>query len=56
MMQDSPDMDAEHNPSQSDLSMLSLDVHRTSSNHDYEESECTVEQIWDVLKSVNLSH
>uniref|UniRef100_A0A8C5ESF2 Fasciculation and elongation protein zeta-2-like n=1 Tax=Gouania willdenowi TaxID=441366 RepID=A0A8C5ESF2_GOUWI len=26
MMQDSPDMDAEHNPSQSDLSMLSLDI------------------------------
>ncbi|XP_028281467.1 fasciculation and elongation protein zeta-2 isoform X2 [Parambassis ranga] len=37
MMQDSPDMEAEHNPSQSDLSMLSLDVHRTSTNHDYEE-------------------
>uniref|UniRef100_A0A1A7WXW1 Fasciculation and elongation protein zeta 2 (Zygin II) n=1 Tax=Iconisemion striatum TaxID=60296 RepID=A0A1A7WXW1_9TELE len=30
MMQDSPDMNAEHNPSQSDLSMLSLDVHLSS--------------------------
>nr|XP_015831405.2 fasciculation and elongation protein zeta-2 isoform X2 [Nothobranchius furzeri] len=30
MMQDSPDMNTEHNPSQSDLSMLSLDVHPSS--------------------------
>ncbi|XP_023134165.2 fasciculation and elongation protein zeta-2 isoform X1 [Amphiprion ocellaris] len=37
MMQDSPDMEAAHNPSQSDLSMLSLDVQRSSSNPDYEE-------------------
>uniref|UniRef100_A0A3Q1EAA9 Fasciculation and elongation protein zeta 2a n=1 Tax=Acanthochromis polyacanthus TaxID=80966 RepID=A0A3Q1EAA9_9TELE len=37
MMQDSPDMEAAHNPSQSDLSMLSLDVQRSSCNPDYEE-------------------
>ncbi|XP_008292360.1 fasciculation and elongation protein zeta-2-like [Stegastes partitus] len=37
MMQDSPDMEAAHNPSQSDLSMLSLDVQRSSGNPDYEE-------------------
>lgn len=37
MMQDSPDMEAAHNPSQSDLSMLSLDVQRSSSIPGYEE-------------------
>ncbi|XP_040900622.1 fasciculation and elongation protein zeta-2 isoform X2 [Toxotes jaculatrix] len=37
MMQDSPDMEAEHNPSQSDLSMLSLDVQRSTSSSSYEE-------------------
>ena len=40
MMQDSPDMEAAHNPSQSDLSMLSLDVQRASSSPTYETSEC----------------
>uniref|UniRef100_A0A3Q2PKR7 Fasciculation and elongation protein zeta 2a n=1 Tax=Fundulus heteroclitus TaxID=8078 RepID=A0A3Q2PKR7_FUNHE len=30
MMQDSPDAEAERNPSQSDLSMLSVDIQRTS--------------------------
>ncbi|XP_040923585.1 fasciculation and elongation protein zeta-2 isoform X2 [Betta splendens] len=33
MMQDSPDVEAQHNPSQSDLSMLSLDVQQTSGGH-----------------------
>ncbi|KAF7660058.1 hypothetical protein LDENG_00288580 [Lucifuga dentata] len=37
MMQDSPDMEAEQNPSQSDLSMLSLDVQRSSSSSSCEE-------------------
>uniref|UniRef100_A0A3Q4I368 Fasciculation and elongation protein zeta 2a n=1 Tax=Neolamprologus brichardi TaxID=32507 RepID=A0A3Q4I368_NEOBR len=37
MMQDSPDMEAEHNPSQSDLSMLSVDVQQPNSCPDYEE-------------------
>ncbi|XP_030606477.1 fasciculation and elongation protein zeta-2 isoform X5 [Archocentrus centrarchus] len=37
MMQDSPEMEAEHNPSQSDLSMLSLDVQQHNSCPDYEE-------------------
>ncbi|XP_018541795.1 fasciculation and elongation protein zeta-2 isoform X1 [Lates calcarifer] len=37
MMQDSPDMEAAHNPSQSDLSMLSLDVQRSTSSSSYEE-------------------
>uniref|UniRef100_A0A669DDK9 Fasciculation and elongation protein zeta 2a n=1 Tax=Oreochromis niloticus TaxID=8128 RepID=A0A669DDK9_ORENI len=37
MMQDSPDMEAEHNPSQSDLSMLSVDVQQPNSCSDYEE-------------------
>ncbi|XP_070767990.1 fasciculation and elongation protein zeta-2 [Enoplosus armatus] len=36
MMQDSPDREAEHNPSQSDLSMLSLDVQRSTSSPSYE--------------------
>ncbi|XP_051261782.1 fasciculation and elongation protein zeta-2 isoform X2 [Dicentrarchus labrax] len=36
MMQDSPDMEAAHNPSQSDLSMLSLDVQRSTSSPSYE--------------------
>lgn len=40
MMQDSPDMDAEHNPSHSDLSMLSLDVQRATSSPSFEKSEC----------------
>lgn len=40
MMQDSSDMEAEHNPSQSDLSMLSLDVRRSTSSPSYESSEC----------------
>ncbi|XP_063343030.1 fasciculation and elongation protein zeta-2-like [Pelmatolapia mariae] len=37
MMQDSPDMEAKHNPSQSDLSMLSVDVQQPNSCPDYEE-------------------
>ncbi|XP_041648949.1 fasciculation and elongation protein zeta-2 isoform X2 [Cheilinus undulatus] len=36
MMQDSPDTDAAHNPSQSDLSMLSLDVQRANSSPSFE--------------------
>ncbi|XP_059194376.1 fasciculation and elongation protein zeta-2 isoform X2 [Centropristis striata] len=36
MMQDSPDMEAGHNPSQSDLSMLSLDVQRTTRSPSFE--------------------
>lgn len=40
MMQDSPDMEARHDPSQSDLSMLSLDVRRATSSPTYETSEC----------------
>ena len=37
MMRDSPDMEAEQNPSQSDLSMVSLDVQQAAS---YEKGEC----------------
>ncbi|XP_053183551.1 fasciculation and elongation protein zeta-2 [Scomber japonicus] len=37
MMQDSPDMDAQQNPSQSDLSMLSLDVQRSDTNPFFED-------------------
>lgn len=40
MMQDSPDMEGGHNPSQSDLSMLSLDVQRVSGSPSFERSEC----------------
>ncbi|KAJ4931245.1 hypothetical protein JOQ06_025543 [Pogonophryne albipinna] len=36
MMQDSPDMEAGHKPSQSDLSMLSLDVQRCTRSPSYE--------------------
>ncbi|XP_034552902.1 fasciculation and elongation protein zeta-2 isoform X1 [Notolabrus celidotus] len=36
MMQDSPETEAAHNPSQSDLSMLSLDVHRATSSPSFE--------------------
>ncbi|XP_060906911.1 fasciculation and elongation protein zeta-2 isoform X2 [Labrus mixtus] len=36
MMQDSPDTEAGHNPSQSDLSMLSLDVQRSISSPSFE--------------------
>ncbi|XP_044062980.1 fasciculation and elongation protein zeta-2 isoform X2 [Siniperca chuatsi] len=36
MMQDSPDREAEHDPSQSDLSMLSLDVQRSTRSPSYE--------------------
>lgn len=40
MMQDSPDLEAEQNhPSQSDVSMLSLDIQRSRTNHSYEERE-----------------
>ncbi|XP_067458116.1 fasciculation and elongation protein zeta-2 isoform X1 [Thunnus thynnus] len=37
MMQDSPDMEAEQNPSQSDLSMLSLDVQHSNTNPFFED-------------------
>ncbi|CAK6967552.1 fasciculation and elongation protein zeta-2 [Scomber scombrus] len=37
MMQDSPDMDSQQNPSQSDLSMLSLDVQRSETNPFFED-------------------
>uniref|UniRef100_A0A665UX93 Si:dkey-288i20.2 n=1 Tax=Echeneis naucrates TaxID=173247 RepID=A0A665UX93_ECHNA len=37
MMQDSPDMDAGQNPSQSALSVLSLDVQRSTSSPSYEQ-------------------
>ncbi|KAM9310154.1 fasciculation and elongation protein zeta-2 [Pholidichthys leucotaenia] len=37
MMQDSSDMEAEHNPSQSDLSMLSLDIQQSNGSSDYED-------------------
>lgn len=40
MMQDSPDMEPENNPSQSDLSMMSMDVQRAASSPSYEKSEC----------------
>lgn len=40
MMQDSPDLEAKHNPSQSDLSMISLDVQRATSSPSFERSEC----------------
>ena len=40
MMQDSPDMETQHGPSQSDLSMLSLDVPRPTVSPGYEESKC----------------
>ncbi|KAM9852149.1 fasciculation and elongation protein zeta-2 [Aulostomus maculatus] len=33
MMQDSPEMEAKHNPSESDLSMLSVDVQRSSPSY-----------------------
>ncbi|XP_063735600.1 fasciculation and elongation protein zeta-2 isoform X3 [Eleginops maclovinus] len=36
MMQDSPDMEAGHNPSQLDLSMLSLDIQRCTRRPSYE--------------------
>lgn len=39
IMQDSPDMKAEHNPSLSDPSMISLDIQRASSPS-YQNSEC----------------
>ena len=42
MMQESPDPDDDQNPSQSDLSMLSQDLHalkRSGSNTSYEERE-----------------
>ncbi|XP_036804873.1 fasciculation and elongation protein zeta-2 isoform X4 [Oncorhynchus mykiss] len=43
MMQDSPDLEAEQNhPSQSDLSMLSLDIQRSRTYHSYEERERTL--------------
>lgn len=40
MMQDSPDMERQHNPSQSDLSMISMDVQRAASSPGFERSEC----------------
>lgn len=46
MMQDSPDREAEHNPSQSDLSMLSMDARRSVSSPSYEKSECPLIGTW----------
>lgn len=43
MMQDSPDPEDDESPSQSDLSMLSQDLHglrRSGSNTSYEDREC----------------
>lgn len=40
MMQDSPDFESQQNPSQSDLSMLSMDVQRFSTNTGCKDSEC----------------
>ncbi|XP_063055790.1 fasciculation and elongation protein zeta-2-like isoform X2 [Engraulis encrasicolus] len=37
MMQDSSDVDLEQQPSQSDLSLLSLELHRSDTSHSYEE-------------------
>ncbi|KAL2084862.1 hypothetical protein ACEWY4_020380 [Coilia grayii] len=37
MMQESSDLDVEQHPSQSDLSLLSLELHRSSTSHSYEE-------------------
>ncbi|CAJ1061540.1 fasciculation and elongation protein zeta-2 isoform X1 [Xyrichtys novacula] len=42
MMQDSPDTEAAHNPSQSDLSMLSLDVQRVTSSPSFEKKVRTL--------------
>ncbi|XP_074510248.1 fasciculation and elongation protein zeta-2 isoform X2 [Sebastes fasciatus] len=42
MMQDSPDMEEGHNPSQSDLSMLSLDVQRSTRSPSYESTVRTL--------------
>ncbi|XP_019946580.2 fasciculation and elongation protein zeta-2 isoform X1 [Paralichthys olivaceus] len=42
MMQDSPDMETQHDPSQSDLSMLSLDVQQPTSSPGYEEKVKTL--------------
>ncbi|XP_047454348.1 fasciculation and elongation protein zeta-2 [Mugil cephalus] len=42
MMQDSPDMETEHNPSQSDLSMLSVEVQRFCGDPVYEEQVRTM--------------
>lgn len=42
MMQDSPDADAQHRPSRSDLSTLSLDVQLSSPG--FEDSECSKEK------------
>ncbi len=44
MMQESPDPEDDESPSQSDLSMLSQDLHalkRSGSNTSYEDRECT---------------
>lgn len=43
MMQESPDPEDDESPSQSDLSMLSQDLHalkRSGSNTSYEDREC----------------
>lgn len=42
MMQDSPGEEAERNPSQSDLSMLSVDIQRSSPG--FEDSEWPLQQ------------
>ncbi|CAB1333663.1 unnamed protein product, partial [Coregonus sp. 'balchen'] len=58
MMQDSPDLEAEQNhPSQSDLSMLSLDIQLSSTNHSYEERERTlcVAELNELLEEVEIA-
>ncbi|XP_041758146.1 fasciculation and elongation protein zeta-2 isoform X4 [Coregonus clupeaformis] len=58
MMQDSPDLEAEQNhPSQSDLSMLSLDIQLSSTNPSYEERERTlcVAELNEMLEEVEMA-
>ncbi|XP_041709306.1 fasciculation and elongation protein zeta-2-like isoform X2 [Coregonus clupeaformis] len=58
MMQDSPDLEAEQNhPSQSDLSMLFLDIQLSSTNHSYEERERTlcVAELNELLEEVEIA-
>ncbi|XP_072218386.1 fasciculation and elongation protein zeta-2 isoform X3 [Leuresthes tenuis] len=57
MMQESPDPDDDHNPSQSDLSMLSQDLHalkRSGSNTSYEERlrQLSVSELTETLEEV----
>lgn len=52
MMQDS-DMEAEQNPSQSDLSMTSVDIQRAASSPSFERSEC--QQLFTLIHTLVLS-